>query len=152
MTSNEIAERLEAFIRRQFAVAPSDTRFNRSALLFENGYVDSVGAVELLAFVQGEFGVVVPDEELLSDEFSTIDGIAAVIGRMTGEPVGDRHPALTLSGKRITPVAVEVSDLPPAHPSNGGRPLLREGVGQQRRGVTPGDEPDSLQVARELGS
>jgi acyl carrier protein len=86
----EIAGRLEAFIRTQFAIAPSDTRFNRSVLLFENGYVDSVGAVELLAFIQDKFGVVVPDEELLSDEFSTIDGIATVITRVGREPMGAR--------------------------------------------------------------
>ena len=83
MTPGEIEERLEAFIRTQFAIAPSDTRFSRSALLFENGYVDSVGAVELLAFVQDTFGVVVPDEELFSDEFSTIEGIGTIIGRVT---------------------------------------------------------------------
>lgn len=88
MTSDGIAGHLEAFIRVQFSIAPSDPRFNRSALLFEHGYVDSVGAVELLAFVQDKFGVVVPDEELLSEEFSTIDGIATVIGRLQGERVG----------------------------------------------------------------
>jgi acyl carrier protein len=87
VTSQRIAERLEAFIRTQFAIAPSDTRFSRSVLLFEHGYIDSVGAVELLAFVQSEFGVAVPDDELLSDEFSTIEGIATIIGRVRGDPV-----------------------------------------------------------------
>lgn len=87
MTPEEIAEHLEAFIRTQFAIASSDSRFSRSALLFEHGYVDSVGAVELLAFVQEQFGVLVPDEELLSDDFSTIDGIATVIARVSREPV-----------------------------------------------------------------
>jgi acyl carrier protein len=82
MTSDGIAGRIETFIRTQFAISPSDPRFNRSALLFENGYVDSVGAVELLAFVQDAFRVTIPDDELLSDEFSTIDGIATVIDRL----------------------------------------------------------------------
>jgi acyl carrier protein len=80
--------RIETFIRVQFAVASTDARFNRSTPLFERGYVDSVGAVELLSFIQEEFAVVIPDEELLSDEFSTIDGIAAVIGRLRRESAG----------------------------------------------------------------
>lgn len=88
MRSDGVAGRIEAFVRTQFAITPSDTRFSRSALLFEHGYVDSVGAVELLAFIQDEFGVVVPDEELLSDAFSTIDGIATIIGRLAHERVG----------------------------------------------------------------
>jgi acyl carrier protein len=87
VTSNGIAGRLEEFIRKQFTIAASDTQFSRSVLLFENGYIDSVGAVELLAFIQEAFGVVVPDEDLLSEEFSTIEGIAAIIARMAGAPV-----------------------------------------------------------------
>jgi acyl carrier protein len=81
MSQAEIADRIERYVRHQFRVAPGDSRFSRSLLLFEAGYVDSVGVVELLAFLDEEFGVTLPDDVLMSDEFSTIDGIAAVIGR-----------------------------------------------------------------------
>jgi hypothetical protein len=37
--------------------------------------------VELLVFLSEEFAVNLPDEVLMSDEFSTINGIAAVICR-----------------------------------------------------------------------
>jgi acyl carrier protein len=84
MTPNHIADRLEPFIRTQLAIAPSDKRFSRSLALFAHGYVNSVGAVERLAFVQEEFDVVAPDAELLSEEFSTMDGVGAVIGRWAG--------------------------------------------------------------------
>jgi len=81
VTQVEVAERIEQFVRTQFRVAPRDARFSRSLPLFEAGYVDSVGVVELLAFLSEEFGVNLPDEILMSDEFSTIDGMAAVICR-----------------------------------------------------------------------
>jgi acyl carrier protein len=77
----EVAERIEQYVRTQFRVAPRDTRFSRSLPLFEAGYVDSVGVVELLVFLSEEFAVNLPDESLMSDEFSTIDGIAAIICR-----------------------------------------------------------------------
>jgi acyl carrier protein len=48
------------------------------------GYIDSVGVVELLAFLTEEFKVTLPDEVLMSDEFSTIDGIAAIVVRLRG--------------------------------------------------------------------
>lgn len=86
MIHADIAERIERFIRTQFRVAASDTRFSRSQPLFELGYVDSVGVVELLAFVTKEFGVEVPDEMLMSEEFSTIDGIAAIVCRLSQRP------------------------------------------------------------------
>jgi acyl carrier protein len=89
MTVVDISERIERFVRTQFRVAPTDTRFSRMQPLFELGYIDSVGVVELLAFLSEEFGVFVPDEALTSDEFSTIDGIAAVTYRLHRNGNGD---------------------------------------------------------------
>ncbi len=82
MSHAEVAERSERFIRTQFRVAAADLRFSRTQPLFELGYVDSVGVVELLAFVSQEFRVEVPDELLVSDEFSSIDGIASIVCRL----------------------------------------------------------------------
>jgi acyl carrier protein len=82
MIHTHVAERIERFVRIQFRVAAGDTRFSRSQPLFELGYVDSVGVVELLAFVTQEFRIDLPDETLTSEEFSTIDGIAAIVCRL----------------------------------------------------------------------
>ena len=81
MTQAEIAERIERYVRFQFRVVSGDARFSRSVSLFEAGYVDSVGVVELLAFLSEEFAVHLPDDALMSDDFSTIEGIAAIIVR-----------------------------------------------------------------------
>jgi acyl carrier protein len=87
MTAAQVAERVEQFVRTQFRVSQTDTRFSRSQRLFEMGYVDSVGVVELLAFIGQEFQVTLPDEVLMSDEFSTIEGIAAIVARYSnGKP------------------------------------------------------------------
>jgi acyl carrier protein len=80
--SEQVAAGIEAFVRRQFSISPTDPRFGRSAPLFDLGYVDSLGVVELLTFIEAEFGVRIPDEELMSDEFTAIDGIAVVVGRL----------------------------------------------------------------------
>ena len=81
MTPAEVGERIEQYVRIQFRVTSGDARFSRSVPLFEAGYVDSVGVVELLAFLSEEFAVHLPDDALMSDDFSTIDGIAAIIVR-----------------------------------------------------------------------
>jgi D-alanine--poly(phosphoribitol) ligase subunit 2 len=80
-----IASRIEAFVRTQFEIDPSDDGFDRTVDLFEFGYVDSVGFAELLAFLTEEFGVQVPEEDLLSDEFLRIDGMAGIVSRLTGD-------------------------------------------------------------------
>lgn len=82
MATNEVATRIEAFVRAQFSVSPSDNGFTRDADLFERGYIDSVGVVELLEFLRQEFSVEVPEDDLLSDEFSTIAGITGILSRL----------------------------------------------------------------------
>jgi acyl carrier protein len=49
--------------------------------LFEEGYVDSMGVIELLEFLRQEFAVEVPDEDLLSDDFLSIAGIARIVSQ-----------------------------------------------------------------------
>ncbi len=73
--------RIEEFIRSQFSISPTDPGFGRSADLFEEGYVDSVGVVEVLEFLNEEFDVEIPDDDLLSDDFSNIAGIARIVAR-----------------------------------------------------------------------
>jgi acyl carrier protein len=78
-----IATRIEAFVRSQFEIDPNDAGFDRTVDLFELGYVDSVGFAELLAFFAEEFGVDVPEDDLLSEDFLSIDGMARIVSRLT---------------------------------------------------------------------
>jgi acyl carrier protein len=84
MTREQIAARLERFVRANFGVADGDPGFSRSARLFEEGYVDSVGVVEVLTFLQAEFGVEIPDEALAPEHFESIDDIARVVAELKG--------------------------------------------------------------------
>jgi acyl carrier protein len=93
MDHGEVAGRLESYVRRQFAVSPRDARFGRAAALFDLGYVDSVGVVELLSFVRESFGFDIPDDDLLSDDFSTLDGIARIVCRLAGAGPAPPAPA-----------------------------------------------------------
>lgn len=88
MTQQAIAERIEEFVRVQFEVDPDDPGFDRTVDLFEQGYVDSVGFAELLAFFTEEFGVEIPEDDLLSEEFLRIDGMATIVSRLTLDAVG----------------------------------------------------------------
>ncbi|MCZ7525375.1 MAG: phosphopantetheine-binding protein [Acidimicrobiia bacterium] len=87
-TETATIEALEGFVRSYGQVAPDDPDFGRSTNLWEEGYLDSAGVVELLAFVEEHFGVTVPDEALFLPEFTTLDGMAEVVDRLlAGEPV-----------------------------------------------------------------
>ena len=73
----QVATELEEFLRAQFPATTVDLR--RDVDLFESGVVDSVGVAETLAHIEELYGVEVPDDVLLSDDFTTLDGMARCI-------------------------------------------------------------------------
>lgn len=73
------AARIERFIRERYQIRADDPGFTREVNLWEEGYVDSVGVVEVIEFLEGSFGIHVPDDVLFSEEFTYISGMAAFV-------------------------------------------------------------------------
>ncbi|MDQ3933903.1 MAG: acyl carrier protein [Actinomycetota bacterium] len=72
-------EPLRAFIRRQFL-------FDESAPLGDDDplfpdVIDSLGVMEVVDFVEQQYGVSVEEEDLLADNFQTLTAIAALVDR-----------------------------------------------------------------------
>lgn len=51
--------------------------------IFATGYVNSMFAMQLVQFVEGEFGIAVESEDLELDNFRTVDAISALVERKT---------------------------------------------------------------------
>jgi acyl carrier protein len=51
--------------------------------IFASGYVNSMFAMQLVQFVEQEFGITVESEDLELDNFRTVDAISALVGRKT---------------------------------------------------------------------
>ncbi|MBI4526162.1 MAG: hypothetical protein HY695_20375 [Deltaproteobacteria bacterium] len=79
VSQREIAEILERFIRSRFRVPVKDPLFSQTVDLFDSGYVDSVGVVELISFLESTFKIKIPEESLFSTEFTTISGISGIV-------------------------------------------------------------------------
>lgn len=100
---SEIAQTVERFIRGHFRVLGADRSFHRDAHLYEGGFVDSVGVIELIAFVESRFNVELEDEDVFSDGFTTINGISGLIFarlRDNGSGRADMDEPRELSGTR----------------------------------------------------
>ncbi len=79
MNTDEIAAELRGFIRTRFGVPNEDPDFSDSVNLFDFGYVDSLGAAELMTFVAKRFEVRFDDADWVQRGLSTIDQIAAFV-------------------------------------------------------------------------
>ena len=47
--------------------------------LLDSGLIDSTGILELVSFLESEFGIVVADEEVVPEHFESVRAIAAFV-------------------------------------------------------------------------
>jgi acyl carrier protein len=80
-------ERLRGFITENFYV-PDPTQLTDDASLLDSGVVDSTGVMEIVTFIEGEFGIKVEDTEVVPDNLDTIGRVAAFVERKRGAAPG----------------------------------------------------------------
>jgi acyl carrier protein len=64
---------IERFIVDELIMGDSRTRLDYDQPLVSSGVIDSLGILRLIAFIEEKFGVQVEDDELLSENFETIN-------------------------------------------------------------------------------
>jgi acyl carrier protein len=93
--NREILEQLRAFIyqnflfRQEFVLGDSDS-------FLANGLIDSTGVLELVAFLEETFGIIVEDRELTPENLDTFENLTAYVvrkldGRAAMEPSAGRQ-------------------------------------------------------------
>ncbi len=73
----ELRSRLRAFIAETHA---NGQEIGDETELVRSGIVESYGIVEVLLFLEEEFGVDIPDEMLTPDDFRSVADIARCVG------------------------------------------------------------------------
>ena len=76
MPINLVAERIKRFLLEHFPLARG---VGSDDPLLGNGIIDSLGVLEVVAFLEQEFQVTVADEELLPENFQSLATLAAFI-------------------------------------------------------------------------
>lgn len=74
----EIATKISAFITDNLLLGRSVDVAGSTSFL-EAGIIDSTGVLELVAFIEGEFGIVVDDDDLVPANLDSIAGVAAFV-------------------------------------------------------------------------
>jgi acyl carrier protein len=75
-----VADRIRAFLVRQF---PATKNVGNDEPLLTNGLIDSLGILEVVTFVENEFSISVCDEDLLPDNFGSVQNIAEFVKSKT---------------------------------------------------------------------
>jgi acyl carrier protein len=80
MTENHLNPRIRTFIQKKFPLARKQLLKDSDALL-ESGVLDSLGVLDVVSYLEQEFSIEVADDELVPENFQTIDRIAAFVER-----------------------------------------------------------------------
>ena len=75
---NNLGANVRQFILKKFPLARKQQIKDSDALL-ESGMLDSQGVLEVVTFIEQEFPIIVEDEDLVPENFHTIDRIVAFI-------------------------------------------------------------------------
>ncbi len=82
-----IAEKVIAYLSESKGL-PDDFQVDTRTPLLQSGLIDSLGMEELVTFLEDTFSVEVEDEDLLPDNFETVEAIAALIERKLASSTG----------------------------------------------------------------
>lgn len=87
MTTTDHKARILAFLSQFFG----EHKLAEDEDIFATGFVNSLFVMQLVLFVEGEFGITVEDEDLEIDNFNTLRALDALINRKRAVGVADRR-------------------------------------------------------------
>jgi acyl carrier protein len=76
-----IKNRVESYLRQ--AVHVDKEKIKDDTLIFREGYLDSMGFIMLITFIEEEFGIKTDDADLIEENFESINAITDFIDRKT---------------------------------------------------------------------
>ncbi|MCX6043816.1 MAG: acyl carrier protein [Chloroflexi bacterium] len=87
MSQPNIKVQIRQFVAKNFPLARQQANLLDTDSLFNSGIVDSLGVLDLVTFIEDEFGVIVADEDLLAENFETIEQMEAFVQAKQGQKI-----------------------------------------------------------------
>ncbi|MCP4292289.1 MAG: acyl carrier protein [bacterium] len=77
----EVKEQVRNYIIENFLFGDDSPLENDSMSLLDGGIIDSVGVMELVAFLEQDFEMSVADEDLIPENLDSVENLVAYIDR-----------------------------------------------------------------------
>ncbi len=82
-----ILNRVRAFLEENFLFREALSELSDTDSLLESGIMDSTGILELVAFLESNFPIVMSDAEIVPDNLDSIASIANYVERKLGSAI-----------------------------------------------------------------
>ena len=78
MEFNEILQKLDKYIRDNFEIG-DDPDYNTHINLFDYGFIDSLGATEIVLYIEENFGCKITQKDITLYPMNSVEEIARVV-------------------------------------------------------------------------
>jgi acyl carrier protein len=79
-----ISDSIRTFVLSKFPLARK-RELQDGDLLLESGILDSMGVLEIVHFIEQEFGILVVDDELVPENFQSIQQLTEFVNKKLGK-------------------------------------------------------------------
>lgn len=79
----DIKQQIRSYVAENLLFSSNGYALDDSTSFLDEGIVDSTGVVELVLFVEEEFGIEVDTDEIVPDNFDSVNNLHAYIERKT---------------------------------------------------------------------
>lgn len=83
MQVSQLKHDIRFFIAENFLYSANGDGLKDNASFLANGLIDSTGVLELVSFVEDKYGICVKDDELVPDNFDSVNNLSNFIVRKT---------------------------------------------------------------------
>ncbi len=80
----QLKSEIRDFIVDNFLYGQDDSNLGDDVSFLSSGIIDSTGVLELVSFVEEEYGISVEDEELIPDNLDSIQKLSEFVSRKMG--------------------------------------------------------------------
>ncbi len=83
MNRNECRTKLRTLVLESYLFTDNESELDDNDSFLEAGILDSMGIMEVIAFLDDEFGVVVDEEEMIPENLDSISNLLIFIEKKT---------------------------------------------------------------------
>ena len=80
----QLREQIRGFIIENFLFGDAEPLSDDAVSLLDNGIVDSVGVLEMVAWLEENHGLKVEDQELVPENFDSVERLVRFVERKNG--------------------------------------------------------------------
>lgn len=81
-----VEAKVRGYILENLLFSSDESELPNDASLLERGIIDSTGVLEIILFLEEEFGVSIKAEQMLPENFDSVDNIVRFVHQLQGAP------------------------------------------------------------------